>query len=173
MRTGFDAAATPGVDNHTQSFITAATTVFMHDLCNYMIRYQMLTGTEDVREVARCCALYHLQSTRCKDLERMVEQVIEHPDGMPQLPVSHTLRDVMFAYENAAPAIRAGNAAQYRREQVVPAIVESAMQQDIADDDEDALFVQHIGEWSSQWQQFEPSTPFEQIVFRAINTMPL
>lgn len=167
LKTG---AGDQAVENHVQAFVTAATTVFMHDLCHLMVQYQCAVEGGNMQDIARCCALHLLHSSKCKELEAMVLQVIEHADGMPQLAQSDLLHEVMLVYGGTSEAQRSGTAASYRRNHLVPAIVEAAVTQS---DDIDSTIVDSIVSWESKWSQFVPATPFQQVVCQAINKLPL
>lgn len=166
MRSG---AGNQAVENHVQAFVTAATTVFMHDLCRLMVQCQCAVEGCSMQDIAQCCAMHLLNSSKCQQLEAMVLQVIEHSDGMPQLEQSDLLHEVMLVYGGTSKAQSSGAATSYRRNHLVPAIVEAAVTQSA---DIDNATVDSIVSWDGKWSQFVPATPFQQVVFQAINTLP-
>lgn len=161
---------------HIESFITAASTVFLHDWCNMFVRYQLLVEDADMHMAARACAVMMLRSDKCRELERMVEEVIQHPVGMPDMEDSELFKEVMAAYSGVSQASGSGaSMAEFRRSALVPAIVQSAMGQtahdEARDEQEQAAFLEEVHDNANHWQHYTPVTPFQHIVCRAINTM--
>ena len=157
---------------HKMAIITGATRVFMRDLCTDMMKLHVLTGDEDMGGILQACAARLLYSARYSELENLVEEVLEHPDGMPVVTNPALLAEVMACYSDAARAERTGTAAQWRREQLVPSIVQESMPQRTIGDEEAAGFISSINIYNSMWSTFTPTSPFQQIVCNAINTLP-
>ena len=158
--------------SHKMAIMTGATKVFMRDLCTDMMKLHMLTGDEDMGGILQACAARLLYSPKCHELEALVEQVMEHPDGMPEVENKALLAEVMACYSDAARAERTGMAARWRREHLVPGIMQESMPQGTIDDDEATGFINSINAYNSIWESFTPTSPFQQIVCNAINTLP-
>jgi len=165
MKTGFEQPHESLAESHKMAVITGATAVFMRDLCSDMMKLHMLTGDKDMPVIAQACATRLLYSQRCADIEAIVDAVMAHPDGMPVVANTDLLAEIMERYTEATSAQRSGTSRQYRRDTLIPNIVQSASSpsMDDADDFLDSINHQH---------RFEPKTQFQQIVYHAINTMP-
>jgi len=170
MKTGREIGYGERERSHKQAIITGATSVFMRDLSSDMMKLHALTGDEDMAGIAVACAARLLQSSKCRELEAIVQQVLEHDDGMPEIPNTALLADIMACYSGALRAERTGTAAQYRRETLVPAIVGQAIVPEV-NDDEATRFVNSINAYTSTWKDFTPETPFQIIVCNAINKL--
>lgn len=153
------------------AIVTGATSVFMRMLCADMTKLHLITGDEDMGNIAQACGARLLQSAICKELEIIVKQVMEHDDGMPRIANVALLAEVMASYSDALSAERTGTAAKYRRETLIPAVVAHATSLNGINDAEAAEFVKSINVCTSNWSQFAPTTPFQTIVCNAINKL--
>ena len=173
MRTGTEMLCDNSRSPHVTAIITGATTVFTRALCRDMFMLQCLTSDEDVPGLARACACRLMKSDKCAELEKLVGEVVSAPDGMPEVSNRPLLAEVLQIYSEAANAERAGCSAQFRRDTLVPAIVEEAMDEPMLTEDAAAAFLTSINQYESEWNSFCPSTPFQQIVFDAIGRIPI
>lgn len=174
MKTGREPEYGERERSHKMAIVTGATGVFMQDLCADMARLHALTGDEDMAGIAHACAARLLQSQKCRELETIVHQVLEHDDGMPVVANKALLANVMACYSDALRAERTGTAAQYRRETLIPAIVAHAMPNpsEVAITDEDATkFVNSINAYTYTWEHYVPTSPFQIIICNAINKL--
>jgi hypothetical protein len=153
------------------AIVTGATSVFMRMLCADMTKLHLITGDEDMGNIAQVCGARLLQSTICKELEMLVQQVLEHDDGMPQIANVSLLAEVMACYSDALSAERTGTAAKYRRETLIPDLVAHATSRNGVSDAEAVEFVKSINVSSSEWSHFVPTSPFQTIVCNAINKL--
>lgn len=165
MKSGSELPHESLAETHKMAVVTGATAVFMRDLCSDMIKLHLLTGDDDMPVIAQVCAARLMDTPRCADLESIVDAVLSHPDGMPIIENTDLLTEIMERYAEATSAQRNGNARQYRRDTLIPSIVQSASTPSLDDAYE---FIDSI----NQQPEFEPQTRFQQIVFNAINTMP-
>ena len=173
MRTGYNVRIDATLDPHVSAVITGATTVFTRDLCNDVFRLQMLTGDDDIEAIVRSCAYRLLQTDKCKKLETLVTSVIASDDGRPVIEDHALLSEVMQVYESANTAERQGVGPQFRTQQLIPAIIESASMGHDMNDDEAQHFLDEINQNQEHAAQFVPTTAFEQVVFAAINKVSL
>jgi hypothetical protein len=171
MQTGRQVLHDPSVGAHTTAVITGATAVFTKDLCRDMFAVQQLTGDTDVPGIARACAHRLMKSEKCRELEKIVTAVLESPDGMPELENSALLAEVLQVYSEAARAERAGESQQFRKDLLVPALVQCAM--DEATPGDPTAFISSINAYESEWDSFGPTTPFQHIVCQAISSMSI
>lgn len=153
-------------EDHTQAIVTGATAVFVRDLYRCMYVLQSITGNDDVPEVARVCANYLLAAPRCKALEKLVTDVLEHPHGLPVAENQALLAEVMHFYHDAREAERAGTKSTYHQSQLVPEIMQSE-NIIIPQGTEAQLFISTV----QNAPDIVPSTPFEHIVCAAINNL--
>lgn len=168
MKTGLDQSHNDISSPHKMAIITGATAVFMKELCQDMIKLHMLTGDNNMPQIAQACAARILRSKKCAQLETIVDAVIRHPDGMPHIENTVLLAEILQRYDETAGAERNGTARQFRKNTLIPDIVQSASAQEAVSEDEANAFIDSI---NSQ-QTFEPQTHFQQIVCNAINTLP-
>lgn len=173
MRTGHNVLADASLDPHVSAVVTGATTVFTRDLCKDVFQLQMLTGDEDMEAIVRSCAYRLLQTDKCKKLEALVASVIASDDGRPVIEDHALLSEVMQVYESANTAERQGVGPQFRTQQLIPAILESASMGCDMNDDEAQHFIDDINQNQEHAAQFVPTTAFEQVVFAAINKVSL
>jgi len=158
---------------HKQAMLTAATAVFMNDLCKDMIALHLATGDADMRGIAQSCAGRLLLGHKFVQIENMLTRIIEHPDGMPDLGESALLAEVMACYSEAARAERIGEARVCRRDKLIPAIGQAATECDPMSDEQAIAFVTSINAANTVWESYEPTTPFQQIVCDAISTFSI
>lgn len=169
MKTGL----APSPDHHLTSFVTAAASVFMNELCRAMIQYQQLNSDKHPAIVARSCALAIMQTQKTQDLEKLVNDAFADPDGMPRVENTQVVQEVFSAYDGISAAERNGDGLHYRQNILVPNMVQVAIDESQATSDH-ALndFCRYIDSFDSSWSLFAPSTPFQQIVCNAINNLP-
>ena len=165
MKSGSELPHESLAETHKMAVVTGATAVFMRDLCSDMIKLHMLTGDKNMALIAQVCAARLLDTPRCANIESIVDAVLTHPDGMPVIENTDLLAEIMERYTEATSAQRGGTARQYRRDTLIPGIVQSASSPSMEDAD---AFLDAI----NQQTEFEPQTRFQQIVYNAINTMP-
>lgn len=168
MKTGFEQPHESTEVAHKMAVVTGATAVFMRDLCDDMMKLHMLTGDDDMPEIAQVCAARLLYSPRCADIEAIVDAVLEHPDGMPVIANTDLLAEIMAQYAETASAQRGGTSRQYRRDTLIPGIVHASCSQPEVSADDANVFLDSI----NNQQSFKPRTQFQHIVCNAINTMP-
>ena len=171
MKTGHELGQNPAARSHKMAIVTGATSVFMRELSRDMMKLHVLTGDDDMSGIAAACAARLLQSQRCAELEAIVETVLDHEDGMPEIANTALLAEILACYSDAARAERTGTAATNRRETLIPAIVEQSMPQDPIGEDEATRFVNSINEYNQTWEAYMPSTPFQMIICNAINKL--
>ena len=171
MKTGREPGDGERERSHKMAIVTGATSVFMRDLCADMAKLHVLTGDEDMGGIAHACAARLLQSARCNELETIVQQVLEHDDGMPVVANTALLAEIMACYSDAVRAERTGTAAEYRRATLIPAIVAHSMPQGAVTEEEATKFVNSINAYTCTWDQYVPTTPFQIIVCNAINKL--
>ena len=168
MKTGFNQLQQASESTHKMAIITGATAVFMKHLCQDMIKLHMLTGDNDMPQIAQLCAARILRSQKCADIEAIVDAVIAHSDGMPVIENTELLSEIMERYTETTGAERNGNAKQFRAQTLIPDIVNTAATQMLPSEDEALRFLDSINSQKS----FEPSSHFQRIVCNAINIMP-
>ena len=174
MQTGHDMIeAGRTADIHKMAIVTGATSVFMHDLCSDMAMLQRITGDTDMAGIAKACAARLVHGEKYRELELIVDSVIEHEDGMPEIENRPLLAEILACYSGVARAERTGQASEYRRTFLVPAIVADAMETDVPEGDEAVAFLNSINQYHSAWDCYQPSTPFQIIVRDAINGIPI
>ena len=76
---------------------------------------------------------------------------------------------MLQVYSESAAADRAGHSAQFRRQTLVPAIVEDAYDGSALSEDELAEFAKEMEAYAQEWDQFQPATAFQEIVCDCIN----
>ena len=69
----------------------------------------------------------------------------------------------------AERAERTGASREFRSNTLVPAIVDTAMSAAVLSESEAIAFLSSIDAHEAEWSTFEPTTPFQRIVFDAIN----
>ena len=153
---------------HKVAVVTGATTIIMHDLCRDMARLHCITGDTDMKGIAQACAIRIMHSDKCREIERIVDAVLEDSDGMPAITNQPLLANILACYSVAAQAERDGISSEYRKTMLVPAIVEEAMTSEPMSEDEQAQFVNSINQYADCWDTYLPSTPFQVIVCDAI-----
>ena len=171
MRTGINIVNERLVGPHVTAIITGATTVFTRALCRDIFLLQSLTSDGDVPGLARACACRLMKSEKCAELEKLVTEVVASPDGMPDIENRALLAEVLQIYSEASNAERAGCSMQFRRDTLVPAIIQDAMDEPMLTEDEAAAFITSINQYEAEWDSFSPSTPFQMIVFDAIGRL--
>jgi len=112
-----------------------------------------------------------MKSEKCAELEKLVTEVVASPDGMPDIENRALLAEVLQIYSEASNAERAGCSMQFRRDTLVPAIIQDAMDEPMLTEDEAAAFITSINQYEAEWVSFSPSTPFQHIVFNAIGRL--
>ena len=167
MRTGFDQTQQSFDTTHKMAVVTGATAVFMKHLCQDMMMVHMLTGDNNMAQIAQACAARIMQSKKCADIEAIVEAVLAHPDGLPYIENTKLLAEIMQRYSETAAAEQAGTAKHFRKNTLVPDIVSAASTQNILSEEEAVSFIESI---NSQ-EAFKPTSAFQQIVYSAINTL--
>lgn len=173
MRTGRQVVQDGTTNSHVAAVVTGATAVFTQDLCRDMFTVQRLTGDDDIPGIARACACRLMKSSKCAELERIVTAVVESPDGMPELENTPLLAEVLQVYSEAARAERTGASAHFRRNTLVPAIVDTAMTTTDLNDVEAVAFLSSIDAHEAEWESFVPATPFQHIVCNAISRITI
>lgn len=173
MRTGTDTLHDGGLSPHVTAIVTGATTIFTRALCRDMFMLQHLTSDRDTSGIARACACRLMKSDKCAELEKLVAEVVNAPDGMPEVTNKPLLAEVLQIYSEAANAERAGCSTEFRRDTLVPAIVEQAMDEPVLTEDAAAAFLTSINQYATEWDSFQPRTPFQQIVCDAIGRLSL
>ena len=153
--------------------VTAATAVFMNDLCRDMIALHLATGDDDMRGIAHSCAGRLLLDPKFEHIENILTRIIEHPDGMPELGESALLAEVLACYSEAARAERTGQGTAFRRDKLIPAIVQAATESKPMSDEQAIAFVTSVNAANTVWESYVPQTPFQQIVCDAISTFSL
>lgn len=169
MRTGRGIAQDGTTSSHVVAIVTGATAAFTQDLCRDMFTVQKLTGDTDISGIARACACRLMKSSKCAELEKIVAAVVESPDGMPDLEHTPLLAEVLQLYSVAERAERTGASREFRSNTLVPAIVDTAMSAAVLSESEAIAFLSSIDAHEAEWSTFEPTTPFQRIVFDAIN----
>lgn len=152
--------------NHVQAIVTGATAVFVKDLYNCMCMYQSITEQTNIPDVARMCANYLLQMPRCQQLEHIVHQVIEHPDGLPVVDHPDLLNEIMEFYDDARQAEASGDMKSYRQNKLMPQV----MQPNNAELPEPLLAQQFVHTIDST-PSVTPQTPFQHIVCAAVDKL--
>lgn len=147
--------------------------MFLQDLCRDMAWLRALTGDTDIPGIAKVCACRLMQSPRYCEIESIVEAVLAHEDGMPEIANQPLLAEILACYSMASRAEREGSAREFRQNCLVPAIVEEAMEAELPSEDEALAFVNSINQYHSSWNTYLPSTPFQIIVHDAINRITL
>ena len=173
MKTGHDMTAPSHCQTHRMAVVTGATAVFLRDLCKDMAWYRSLTGGEDVAYAARACACRILQSTRYREIETVVDAVLAHDDGMPEIANKAVLSEIMACYGMAHESERNGTAADFRQNTLVPAIVDDAFQTALPAQEEADAFLASVSHCAGMWDSYTPCTPFQTIVYDAINRIAI
>jgi hypothetical protein len=158
---------------HRMAIVTGATTVLLQDLCQDMFTLVKITGDKDMAGIAKACASKLIHSPKCREIEVIVDAVLEHDDGMPDIPNRALLAEIMACYSAAARAERTGSSAQFRQTLLVPAIVAQAMDTVAPEGDAAVSFVNSINQYHSAWDSYLPCTPFQFIVRDAINSIAI
>lgn len=169
MKTGHDATQPAHCHAHRMAIVTGATSVFLRDLCRDMAWLRTITGDTDVPGIAKACACRIMQSAKYNEIESIVDKVLAHDDGMPEIENRPLLAEIMACYSMASRAEREGTASDFRQNMLVPAIVEEAMETKLPEEEEAVAFVNSINHYYSLWDTYLPSTPFQIIVHDAIN----
>lgn len=169
MQTGSDVLQSGELSPHQRAFVTSATAVFMRQLCEEMFKVQTSTGSDNIKGIAMVCACRMLKTDKCAELERMVNDVISCPDGMPELENKELLSEVLQVYEGASQAERGNNGREFRRDVLVPALVEDAMRAISPTESESQNLLESVEQCSEEWNAFEPATPFQHIVVDCVN----
>ena len=167
MRTGRDVLDQATLSVHCRAIITGATAVFTQDLCKHMFSVESHSGEYTMSSIAKACAYHLLQSPKYTELEGIVSAVLESPDGMPDIANKALLAEVLQVYSQSAAAERAGHAAQFRQNTLVPALVEQAYE-DSSTFDISAV-CEKVEEFAAAWEAYVPETAFQHIVRQAIN----
>ena len=153
-------------ENHVQAIVTGATAVFVKDLYNCMCMYQSITEQTNIPDVARACANYLLQMPRCQQLEHIVKQVIDHPDGLPVVDYPELLDEIMKFYYDARQAEASGDTKSYREKQLLPQV----MQLDDAQLPTPSVAQQFVHTIDST-PHIAPQTPFQHVVYAAVDKL--
>ena len=168
MQTGRALYTSNGNQEHVNAIVVAATAVFTHELCRNIFAGQQRTSAVNIKRVARVCACNLMQSAKCKELEAIVEAVMEAPDGLPTLSNTPVLAEVMQLYHES---ISADDPQAFCQNTLVPAIVETAIEEGVCNEDTVASIACNMNDYEREWELFVPSTPFQTIVCSAISNM--
>ncbi len=152
---------------HRQAITTGALRVFMKQLCSDMMRLHMCTGDTDMPGILQACANRLLQVDKTRRLEVLVEQVLAHESGMPDIQDQQLLAEVLECYSDAARAHRLGEERQWRTDIMIPDIIQQATPICPTSSNDAEAFVNSINQYSRQ--AFVPCSAFQQMVVRAIN----
>ena len=152
--------------DHVQAVVTGATAVFVRDLYNCMCMYQQITQNDCIPDVARTCANYLLQMPKCQQLEHIVHQVMEHPDGMPVVDHPQLLQEIMEFYSDARKAEASGDFINYRKNQLIPKVM---MQSNV--ELPEPSVAQHFVSTIDRTPYIKPQTAFQHIVCAAVDNL--
>jgi len=165
MKTGYNLVSDGSLSPHVTAIIRGAAAVFTQQLCRDMTLLQQLTDDTDLDNMARACAYRILQTDKCKRLEKLVADVINSPDGMPDVQDKALLAEVLAILSEARRTERTGVQ--------VPAFIENASAHREMTEEDAVAFINCINLQEAQAANFEPSTPFQHIVCGAINKVPI
>lgn len=154
---------------HRQAITTGAVRVFMKQLCADMMRLHLFTGDTDMDGILQSCATRLLQMEKTRRLELLVEEVLAHETGMPDIKDQQLLAEVLECYSDAARAQRMGQERQWRSEMLIPDIIQQATPTGRESCDDAEAFVTSINQYNGM--PFVPHTPFQQMVSMSINGM--
>ena len=165
MRTGYNRVNDGSLPPHVTAIIRGASAVFAQQLCRDLTLLKQLTDDTDLDNMARACAYRILQTDKCKRLEQLVADVINSPDGMPDVQDKALLAEVLAIQSEARRTQRTGVQ--------VPAFIENASAHRELTEDDAIAFIHCINLQEEQAATFQPSTPFQYIVCGAINNVPI
>mgnify|MGYP003389011651 CR=1 FL=1 len=169
MKTGHHLPHQDPYHVHRQAITTGALRVFMKQLCTDMMRLHMFTGDTDMDGILQSCVTRLLQMEKTRRLELLVEEVLAHETGMPDIPDQQLLAEVLECYSDAARAHREGEESTWRTDTMIPDIIQQATPTGHASGDDAEAFVTSINQYNGQ--AFVPHTAFQQMVSRSINGM--
>jgi len=169
MKTGYNLPHEDPYYVHRQAITTGAVRVFMKQLCADMMRLHVYTGDTDMDAILQSCATRLLQMEKTRRLELLVNEVMTHETGMPDIQDQRLLAEVLECYSDAARALRIGEQRQWRTDTMIPDIIQQATPTGAESCDDAEAFVNSINQYNGQ--AFVPHTPFQQMVSRSINGM--
>jgi hypothetical protein len=172
MQTGYNVVRDSHPTAHMQAIITGATTVLMQELTRDFYRLVSLTGDSDYPEMMQSCAYRFLQSTRCRRLQAIVETFLASADETPTIDDQEMLQEILAVYEQARTAGEQGNLAEFRTNTLVPCVQMQAAHTCTMPEEDARAFLAEINANRAEAVQFEPTTPFERIVYSCIISGP-
>ena len=170
-KTGIDILQSPGLTVHEKAIVIGASAVFMQDLCKDMYSLQALVDEEQAHIVARACACRALKSEKCGQLEHIVTQVLDSDDGMPEIENQELLAEILSVYGDTVRAENNGTSDEHMKEVVVPNIVEQAYRASGVYQQSEEAFISEMQKYADEWEDFQPCTGFQRIVYDAINNI--
>jgi hypothetical protein len=172
MQTGSNVVHDSQLTPHMQAIMTGATTVLMQELTRDFYRLVALTGDSDYPEMMRSCAYRFLQSDRCGRLQAIVETFLAAADETPTVDDQEMLQEILTVYEQARKAGQEGHLAEFRTDTLVPCVQIQAAHTCAMPEEHARAFLAEINANSEDAAQFEPTTPFERIVYSCIISGP-
>lgn len=172
MQTGQDITGHTLSQAHCIAVVTGATAVFLRELCHDIALLRLLPSSqENLGDMAKACACRIMHTSQHREMEAIVEAVLAHKDGMPEIQNKTVLAEIMACYTMARQAEISGTAKHFRQNILVPAIVEEAFEASESCQRDAEALLKAVQPYSSMWKSYTPSSPFQVILHDAINNV--